>query len=133
MNKIENFIINVQGKDRFEKREKVAEWITSFVHEDPDCQGVRIEQVLMPANNRIEYWTISAYGSWYVWIDFFSDGMLSGSRLEKLHKTHIEVLFTDDFEVDPLLPYVIAAGKEHGKEILFPKPGQEIKNEDGKV
>ncbi|MBQ5522429.1 MAG: hypothetical protein IIT86_06425, partial [Oscillospiraceae bacterium] len=43
----------------------------------------------------------------YVWIDFFSDGMLSGSRLEKLHKTHIEVLFTDDFEVDPLLPYAI--------------------------
>lgn len=126
MNKIENFVINIPGKNRFEKREKLAEWITSFVHDDPDCQGVRIEQVLIPEDSKFVFWTISAYSSWYVWIDVFMDGNLCRSRLEKIHKTHIEVLFSDDFDVEPLLPLVIAAGQKHGREILFPKAGQEI-------
>ena len=128
MNKIENFIINVKGENRFEKREKVAEWITEFVHNDPDCRGVRIEQVNMANESKFVYWTISAYGSLYVWIDLFMDGELSMSRLEKLHEKHIEILFSDDFETDALLPYVVAASKKYGQDVLFPKPHQEIKN-----
>lgn len=129
MNKIIDFVITVQGKGRHEKRNKIGQWVQDFVHHDPDCEGVRIIQINLPENEQIVYWTILAYGQYYFWIDCLKDGMPFMSRLERIKGKSIEILFTDDYGVDPYLPVVIGAERQYGKEILFPKPGQEIKQE----
>jgi len=127
MNKIIDFVITVQGKNRHEKRNKIAQWVQDFVHHDPDCEGVRITQISLPENEQIVYWTILAYGQYYFWIDYIKDSIPIMSRLERIKGKYIEIIFTDDYGVDPYLPVVIGAERKYGKEILFPKPGQEIK------
>lgn len=102
MNKVEEQARKIQGKDRFEKRENLANWLLAFWKKDHDCEGVLIKRVNIPNNEFLQMVYFQAYSKSYVWIDYVRDNLLDSSRLEFIDKDmEAHILFEDDFGITP--------------------------------
>lgn len=102
MNKIEEYVKSVSGKDRFEKRENLANWLQAFWRNDPDCEGLTVKKINLPNNEFMQMVYFQAYNKSYVWIDYVRDNLLDTSRLEYIDdELEAHIIFDDDFGVIP--------------------------------
>jgi len=102
MNKVEEKAKNVHGKDRFEQRENLANWLQIFWKNDPECEGISVKRVNLPENEFMQMVYFRAYSKSYAWIDYVRDNKLDSSRLEFIDENlEAHILFEDDFGVTP--------------------------------
>lgn len=102
MNKVEEKAKNVQGKDRFEKRENLASWLQIFWKNDSECEGISVKRVNLPENEFMQMVYFRAYSKSYAWIDYVRDNKLDSSRLEFIDEDmEAHILFEDDFGIKP--------------------------------
>lgn len=120
-NKIEQFVLNLKGKDRFEKRDKLAQWLQDFIKNDEDCIKYVIEKINLPEDECYRYCKFFAYGKCYFWIDYIRSKLLDSSRLEYIDtEGNGVILFADDFGVKPVVNYLHLFIGVYGVERLYP-------------